>query len=174
MKKMEIEKTNLKLLDFGLHFSNQQYTGTVVTQLNPKSVIGTTKDAEFLDIRVDHVDGTKVCLAQDDKRCYLTLTPQDILKLMTWLVGQEKHRLEIQDSKNSSALEDFFIKKWGEPPLKESRIDYFERLIDEGIRNQKIVDELIQACNEPIKGSLVEDILPKIIKRATGKDIKDL
>ncbi len=39
--------------------------------------------------------------------------------------------------------------------------------------NQKIVAEFKHSLNQPIKGCLVEDILPKIITRATGKTIHE-
>ena len=85
----------------------------------------------------------------------LIIEPKDILKLMTWLVGQEKHRQE------------------------------FQSRTDKDLENQKIVDGLIHMYKfeEDYKSDshvhtkthqFFQDRVEYIIKQTTGKDIKDL
>jgi len=136
-----------------------------------------------------------------DEHDYLviTLEPQDILKLMTWLVGQEKHiqeeltslrkKVEVQE-KPLVGIKDAYEEvreknKENQKKLNQIRdelVDYefgnttVVNAYDKDIENQKIVDELLKEWKsaEDEEGGHYEHMLGNILTRATGKDIKYL
>lgn len=86
MKKMEIKKTII-----------QQYTGEDSKRIT----------SSLLTLATSLTDNQISFVIEEGTEYNIILTPKDILKLMTWLVGQEKHKDEdlIHQEKNRNVLQ---------------------------------------------------------------------
>jgi len=150
-----------------------------LTIKNEDGVIQSGIVYEFCDLGIGNIHGNLISLksrreSDPISTSYtLTLEPQDILKLMTWLVGQEKHKEEISSSKPS----------WG-PEIQDSknprignigRLKFDDKYQDKVKQNQKIVDVLLHHYRNahPTDYDL-KSFVKEIIQEDTGKDIKDL